>query len=42
MRQNKKIIVITGGIASGKSTASAYIREKGYTVLDSDEIVHEL
>lgn len=31
------IIGLTGGIASGKSTASAYIEEKGYPVLDADK-----
>lgn len=30
-------IGITGGIASGKSTATEYIRQKGYTVIDADE-----
>ena len=42
MSQNKPyIVVITGGIATGKSQATKYIRSKGYTVLDSDFIVHE-
>lgn len=42
MNQNNKpyVIVITGGIASGKTEASKYLRELGYTVLDSDQIVH--
>ncbi len=42
MNQNNKpyVIVITGGIATGKSEASKYLRELGYTVLDSDIIVH--
>lgn len=42
MNQNSKpyVIVITGGIASGKTEASKYLRELGYTVLDSDQIVH--
>ncbi|GAA3724421.1 dephospho-CoA kinase [Salinicoccus jeotgali] len=30
------IIGLTGGIASGKSTASEYIQSKGYPVLDAD------
>ncbi len=42
MLQNRpKVIVITGGIGTGKSTAVNYITELGYTVLDSDKIVHE-
>jgi len=31
------IIGLTGGIASGKSTASAYIEDRGYPVLDADK-----
>ena len=30
------MIGLTGGIASGKSTASDYIRSLGYEVLDAD------
>ena len=42
MKQNRpKVIVITGGIGSGKSTAIDIIKEHGFTVLDSDKIVHE-
>lgn len=37
-----KIIGITGGIASGKSTVVAEIRKAGYEVIDADSIVHEL
>ncbi|TWT16389.1 dephospho-CoA kinase [Streptococcus sp. sy010] len=37
-----KIIGLTGGIASGKSTVSTYLKEKGYAVLDADQVVHEL
>ena len=33
---------ITGGIASGKSTVSAMLREMGFTVLDADSIAHML
>jgi dephospho-CoA kinase len=39
---NKRLIVITGGIATGKSTVSRILSERGYEVLDSDNIVHEL
>lgn len=37
-----KIIGITGGIASGKSTVVAEIRKHGYQVVDADQVVHEL
>lgn len=36
------IIGITGGIASGKSTVTAMIRESGYQVVDADALVHDL
>lgn len=32
-----KIIGLTGGIASGKTTVSNYLKERGFTVLDADE-----
>ncbi len=41
MQNRPKVIVITGGIGSGKSTAIDIIKEHGFTVLDSDKIVHE-
>lgn len=41
MTQNKRI-VITGGIATGKSTASALLREAGYPVIDADVIARDL
>ncbi|MDO5078161.1 MAG: dephospho-CoA kinase [Streptococcus minor] len=37
-----KIIGITGGIASGKSTVVEEIRRAGYQVIDADEVVHGL
>ena len=37
-----KIIGITGGIASGKSTVVAEIRKHGYQVIDAGQVVHEL
>lgn len=37
-----QVIGITGGIASGKSTVTAYLREQGYPVIDADAVVHEL
>lgn len=38
----KQVIGITGGIATGKSTVTQYIRNKGYLVIDADELVHDL
>ena len=37
-----KVIGLTGGIGSGKSTVSSYLVEKGYRVLDADRIAHEI
>lgn len=37
-----KIIGITGGIASGKSTVTAYLRQLGYQVIEADQVVHDL
>lgn len=36
------MIGITGGIASGKSTVVAMIKEAGYQVIDADQVVHQL
>lgn len=42
MPNNKpRIIVITGGIGTGKSTAVNILIQMGYQVLDSDKIVHD-
>lgn len=38
----KSVIGITGGIASGKSNVSNVIKDLGYPVIDSDQIVKEL
>ncbi len=37
-----KLIAITGGIGSGKSTVSKIIKDLGYTVFSADEIYSEL
>ena len=37
-----RIIGITGGIASGKSTVTEFLRQQGYQVIDADQVVHEL
>lgn len=35
-------IAITGGIASGKSTVTDYLKTLGYTVIDADEMAREI
>ena len=37
-----KIIGITGGIASGKSTVTNFLRQKDFQVVDADALVHQL
>ncbi len=37
-----KLIAITGGIATGKSVVSRYLRSLGYPVIDADVIGHEI
>ena len=37
-----RIIGITGGIASGKSTVTEFLRQQGYQVIDADQLAHEL
>ena len=38
----KKIIGLTGSIASGKSTVSSKLKQLGYQVIDCDEINHSI
>ena len=38
----RKNIGITGGIASGKSTVTNFLRQKGFEVVDADALVHQL
>ena len=38
----RKIIGITGGIASGKSTVTNFLRQKGFEVVDAHALVHQL
>ena len=36
------VIGLTGGIGCGKSTAAAFFKEEGWSVIDTDRIVHHL
>jgi dephospho-CoA kinase len=36
-----KRIAISGGIGAGKSTVTSFLRERGYVVVDADEIAHQ-
>jgi dephospho-CoA kinase len=36
------IIGLTGGIASGKSTAADYLKQKGAEIIDADKIAHQV
>ena len=42
VKENKLKIGLTGNIASGKSTATTYLKAKKFTIIDSDAIVHTL
>ena len=37
-----KIIGLTGGIASGKSTVAQFLSEKGYCVIEADKMGHKI
>ena len=37
-----RVVGLTGGIGTGKSTVSEMLRARGATVIDADAIVHEL
>jgi dephospho-CoA kinase len=37
-----RIIGLTGGIASGKSTVSKFFKDEGIPVIDTDQIAHDL
>lgn len=38
----KRVIGITGGIGTGKSTACAYLKEKGFAAVDADQIARRI
>lgn len=42
IQNNCKVIGVTGGIATGKSTVSNILIKKGYKVIDADEIAREV
>lgn len=37
----KMVIGITGGIASGKSTVSQYLKKQGFLIIDADQLSHD-
>jgi len=37
-----RVVGLTGGIGSGKSTVAEFLRELGAAIIDADRIVHEL
>ena len=37
-----KVICLTGGLASGKSTAAKYLEEKGASIIDADKLGHRV
>ncbi len=38
----KKAIGLTGGIATGKSSVTSFLRSQGFVVFDADDLVHDL
>jgi dephospho-CoA kinase len=38
----KYCIAVTGGVATGKSTAASILRKLGYTVIDADQLARDL
>ena len=36
-----EVLGITGSIATGKSTVTNYLKEKGYLVVDSDKLAYD-
>jgi dephospho-CoA kinase len=41
LRKNVRVIGLTGGIASGKSSVARFLEERGVTVIDADELSRE-
>ena len=42
MAPTPRRIALTGGIACGKSLAGDYLRQQGISVIDADDVVHQL
>lgn len=42
IQNNCRLIGLTGGIATGKSTVSNILKEKGYVIIDADKIAREV
>ncbi|HFB65061.1 MAG TPA: dephospho-CoA kinase [Aeromonadales bacterium] len=42
MSEQKYLVVLTGGIASGKSTVANIFKERGIDVIDADKIAHDI
>lgn len=42
IQNNCKLIGLTGGIGTGKSTVSQFLMEKGYPIIDADKIAREV
>ena len=40
MESGHPLVGLTGGIACGMSTVAAYLREKGYPVINADRVGH--
>jgi len=41
MKPNRRIIGITGNIATGKSAVTAHLRARGFRVIDADQVARE-
>lgn len=42
MKHYKKVIGLTGGISTGKTTVTKILEDKNYKIIDSDKIAHEI
>ena len=42
MSSKVKVVGLTGGIGTGKSTAADYLKEKGFAHIDADQIGRDI